>query len=86
MKNIQNIRTDYVKGVLRIQDLHDSPGQQLSKWLQDAIAAEALEANAFCLSTLNSIDSTSIFFSDLIQLILHVSVFFVWRLKSDGPR
>lgn len=55
MKNIQNIRTDYVKGVLRIQDLHDSPGQQLSKWLQDAIAAEALEANAFCLSTLNSI-------------------------------
>ena len=54
MKNIQNIRTDYVKGVLRLQDLHDSPGQQLSKWLQDAITAEALDANAFCLSTLNS--------------------------------
>ncbi len=54
MKNIQNIRTDYVKGVLHIQDLQDSPGQQLSKWLEDAIAAQALEPNAFCLSTLSS--------------------------------
>ena len=54
MKNIQNVRTDYVKGVLNLQDLQDSPGQQLSSWLQDAITAEALDANAFCLSTINS--------------------------------
>tara|TARA_B100000768_G_C11236205_1_gene357350 strand:- start:213 stop:857 length:645 start_codon:yes stop_codon:yes gene_type:complete len=54
MKNIQNVRTDYVKGVLNLQDLQDSPGQQLSSWLQDAIKAEALDANAFCLSTINS--------------------------------
>ena len=54
MKNIQNIRTDYVKGELSMEDLEDSPGKQLSKWIQDAITAEALDVNAFCLSTVNS--------------------------------
>ncbi len=54
MKNIHNIRTDYVKGELSMQDLLDSPGKQLSKWMQEAIASESLDANAFCLSTVNS--------------------------------
>jgi len=54
MKNIHNIRTDYVKGELSMQDLLDSPGKQLSKWMQEAITSDALDANAFCLSTVNS--------------------------------
>lgn len=53
MKNIKNIRSDYGKWELSMQDLLDSPGKQLSKWIQDAIDSNALDVNAFCLSTVS---------------------------------
>jgi pyridoxamine 5'-phosphate oxidase len=54
MKNMHSIRTDYVKGEMRMQDLLSTPEQQLSVWLDDAIKSDALDANAFCLSTVNA--------------------------------
>ncbi|MBT7653183.1 MAG: pyridoxamine 5'-phosphate oxidase [Flavobacteriales bacterium] len=54
MKNIHSIRTDYVKREMRIQDLADSPAQQLSIWISEAIKSNVPDANAFCLSTVTS--------------------------------
>ena len=54
MKNIHSIRTDYVKREMRIQDLEDSPAQQLSIWINEAIKSNVPDANAFCLSTVTS--------------------------------
>ena len=54
MKNIHSVRTDYVKGEMRMQDLADSPAQQLSTWISEALKANVPDANAFCLSTVTA--------------------------------
>ena len=54
MKHIHSIRTDYVKGKMRMQDLADSPAQQLSAWISEALKSNVPDANAFCLSTVTS--------------------------------
>jgi pyridoxamine 5'-phosphate oxidase len=54
MKKIHSIRTDYVKREMRIKDLEDSPAQQLSIWINEAIKSNVPDANAFCLSTVTS--------------------------------
>ena len=54
MKKIHSIRTDYVNGEMRMQDLADSPAQQLSAWISEALKSNVPDANAFCLSTVTS--------------------------------
>lgn len=54
MKNMHSIRTDYVKGEMRMQDLADSPAKQLSDWIREALNANIPDANAFCLSTVTA--------------------------------
>lgn len=54
MKNLHSVRTDYVKGEIRVQDLDESPAKQLSVWVSEALAANVKDANAFCLSTVTA--------------------------------
>ncbi|PCJ81549.1 MAG: pyridoxamine 5'-phosphate oxidase [Bacteroidetes bacterium] len=51
---MHSIRTDYVKGELRVQNMLVTPQEQLSLWIDNAIESSALDANAFCLSTVNA--------------------------------
>ena len=53
MSSLRDIRTDYTKGQLNPSDLCDKPGEQLSKWIEEAANAGVKDANAFTLSTLN---------------------------------
>jgi len=54
MKNMHSIRTEYVKGELCVREMKTTPEEQLSEWLDHAIESNALDANAFCLSTVNA--------------------------------
>ena len=53
MSSIRDIRTDYTKGQLHPSDLSDKPGEQLSKWIEEAANSGVKDANAFTLSTIN---------------------------------
>ena len=53
MKNIKNLRTDYHKSKLDVNDLTESPIALFQLWLSKTIAYSN-DANAFVLSTVNS--------------------------------
>ena len=53
MKSIKNLRTDYHKSKLDVNDLKESPITLFQLWLSKAIAYSN-DANAFVLSTVNS--------------------------------
>ena len=53
MKTIKNLRTDYHKSKLDVNDLTESPISLFQLWLSKAIAYSN-DANAFVLSTVNS--------------------------------
>ena len=53
MDSIKNIRTDYTKGEMTLENTDANPVVQLKKWMNEAQDAGALESNAFCLTTLN---------------------------------
>ena len=53
MKTIKNLRTDYHKSKLDVNDLTESPISLFQLWLSKAIA-NSNDANAFVLSTVNS--------------------------------
>ena len=52
MKNIKDLRIDYRKSELDIQDLSDEPILLFQKWLSEAVNL-SIDANAFVLSTVN---------------------------------
>ncbi|MGC6470261.1 MAG: pyridoxamine 5'-phosphate oxidase [Flavobacteriales bacterium] len=52
MKSIKNIRTDYIKNELNIEDLQKSPFDLFNLWMDDALKCID-EPNAFVLSTVN---------------------------------
>jgi len=52
MNNIKDIRTDYQKSELNIQDLSDEPISLFQKWMSEAVNL-SIDANAFVLSTVN---------------------------------
>ena len=84
MSSLRDIRTDYTKGQLNPSDLCDKPGEQLSKWIEEAANAGVKDANAFTLSTLN-IDG---FPTGRIVLARRVDeagvVFYTNKLSSKG--
>jgi pyridoxamine 5'-phosphate oxidase len=51
--SIKNLRTDYTKGKLNIEEMSKSPSIQLSAWIAEAESNGVGDSNAFCLSTLN---------------------------------
>lgn len=51
MKNIAQIRTDYKRGALDEEHADADPIRQFARWWDEAVAAEALEANAMTLAT-----------------------------------
>ena len=53
MKSIKDLRTDYQKSELNVQDLTEEPIILFQKWLTQAITYSN-DANAFVLSTVNS--------------------------------
>ncbi|MBJ59332.1 MAG: pyridoxamine 5'-phosphate oxidase [Flavobacteriales bacterium] len=53
MKSIKNLRTDYLKSELNVEDLAEEPVTLFKKWLSQAISYSN-DANAFVLSTVNS--------------------------------
>ena len=53
MKSIKNLRTDYLKSELNVEDLSEEPITLFKKWLSQAISYSN-DANAFVLSTVNS--------------------------------
>ena len=53
MKSIKNLRTDYLKNELNVEDLDEEPVTLFKKWLLQAISYSN-DANAFVLSTVNS--------------------------------
>jgi len=53
MKNIKDLRTDYLKSELNVEDLAEEPITLFKKWLSQAITFSN-DANAFVLSTVNS--------------------------------
>jgi len=52
MKNIKDLRIDYRKSELDIQDLSDEPILLFQKWLSEVVNL-SIDANAFVLSTVN---------------------------------
>lgn len=52
MKSIKNIRTDYIKNELNIEDLQKNPFDLFNLWMDDALKCID-EPNAFVLSTVN---------------------------------
>lgn len=52
MKNIKDLRIDYRKSELDIQDLSDEPILLFQKWLSEEVNL-SIDANAFVLSTVN---------------------------------
>ena len=53
MKDIANIRKDYIQGVLSEQDVLPDAIQQFEKWWSEAIASEIEEPNAMTVATIN---------------------------------
>ena len=53
MKDIANIRKDYIQGVLSEQDVFPDAIQQFEKWWSEAIASEIEEPNAMTVATIN---------------------------------
>ena len=53
MKSIKDLRTDYLKSELNVEDLAEEPVTLFKKWLSQAISYSN-DANAFVLSTVNS--------------------------------
>jgi len=51
--NLHDLRLDYQGESLDSNNLLDDPLAQFEQWLNNAIAAEVQEPNAFCLSTVN---------------------------------
>ena len=53
MKDIANIRKDYIQGALSEQDVLPDAIQQFEKWWSEAIASEIEESNAMTVATVN---------------------------------
>ena len=53
MKSIKDLRTDYLKSELNVEDLSEEPLTLFTEWLSQAITYSN-DANAFALSTVNS--------------------------------
>lgn len=51
--NLDRIRTDYIKGELSAAAVDNNPFSFFEKWLNEAIAAQAMEVNAMVLSTID---------------------------------
>lgn len=59
MDHIADIRKEYSKASLTIEDVHADPIQQFNKWFNEAVAAKVDEPNAMTLSTVTSIGQPS---------------------------
>jgi len=59
-EQVRNLRTDYIKGALEEASVEGSPIDQFQQWMDEAIAAEALEANAMALATANAAGQPSV--------------------------
>lgn len=53
MKDIANLRQNYNKGSLDIEELNADPITQFNNWMQEAIEANILEPNAMSLATID---------------------------------
>jgi pyridoxamine 5'-phosphate oxidase len=51
--DLKDIKLEYIREELNIEQLAHSPGEQLEKWMQDAIDAEISYPNAITLSTID---------------------------------
>lgn len=52
--SIAALRREYIKDILKKEDLHQNPLEQFSVWFKEAQKAEVLEPNAMSLSTVSA--------------------------------
>ncbi len=50
-ETLQNLRIRYSHSALDVSDCENNPGDQMARWVQDAISGQCDEPNAFTLST-----------------------------------
>jgi pyridoxamine 5'-phosphate oxidase len=50
---LSSLRKDYAQAALDIQDVSPNPRVQFERWLEEALAAQALEPNAMTLATID---------------------------------
>lgn len=53
-QKIADLRKEYIKSILKKEDLHKNPLKQFAIWFQEAREAEVTEPNAMTLSTVSS--------------------------------
>lgn len=53
MSDIADLRRDYGRSQLRAEDLDPNPFAQFKRWLDEALAAELVDANAMSLATVS---------------------------------
>ena len=51
---LSDLRKDYSLKSLEMHEVSNDPFQQFNQWMDEALAAEVLEANAMCLSTIGA--------------------------------
>ena len=53
MKELQDLRNEYSKASLDVNEVHKNPLVQFEKWFSEAVDANVPEPNAFTLSTIS---------------------------------
>jgi len=52
--DLESLRTEYTKGGLEREDLHENPIEQFKRWMQQTIAAKLPDPNAMTIATVDA--------------------------------
>ena len=52
--DLESLRTEYTKGGLEREDLHENPIEQFKRWMQQTIAAKIPDPNAMTIATVDA--------------------------------
>ncbi len=74
--DLQSLRTEYTKGGLEREDLHENPIEQFNRWMQQTVDAQLPDPNAMTIATVDASGQPSQRIVLLKQLDDHGFVFF----------
>ncbi len=52
--DLQSLRTEYTKGGLEREDLHENPIEQFNRWMQQTVDAQLPDPNAMTIATVDA--------------------------------
>jgi pyridoxamine 5'-phosphate oxidase len=52
--DLQSLRTEYTKGGLEREDLHENPIEQFNRWMQQTVDAQVPDPNAMTIATVDA--------------------------------